>query len=203
MIVKRMVAMGALLGLFAIIATVILAMTYENTRERIAENERNVLLRNLHAVISHERHDNDIFSDTLEVIDNKLLGTRDPVTIYRARSQGAPVAAVFTIVAPDGYSGNIKLLVAINVDGTLSGVRVINHKETPGLGDYIEVERSDWITRFDGLSLNNPDEKGWHVKRDGGQFDQFTGATITPRAVVKAIHNCLLYFEEHQQDVFR
>lgn len=195
--------MGVLLGMFAIIGTAILAITHEQTKERIAENERNVLLRNLHAVISPDSHDNELFADTIEVTDTKLLGTKKPVTVYRARLNGKPVAAVFAAIAPEGYNGNIKLLVAINMDGTLSGVRVIGHRETPGLGDYIEETRSDWITKFTGLSLRNPDKKGWRVKRDGGEFDQFTGATITPRAIVKAVYNCLRYFKQHQQDVFR
>ena len=203
MIIKRMVQMGILLGVFAVIGTTILAITHEQTKERIAENERNVLLRNLHAVISPDSHDNELFTDTIEVTDTNLLGTKKPVTVYRARLNEKPVTAIFAAIAPDGYNGNIKLLVAINMDGTLSGVRVIGHRETPGLGDYIEETRSDWITKFTGLSLHNPDKRGWHVKRDGGEFDQFTGATITPRAIVKAVYNCMTYFEQHQQDVFR
>ena len=195
--------MGMLLGVFAVIGTAILAITHEQTKERIAENERNVLLRNLHAVISPDNHDNELFTDTIEVTDTNLLGTKKAVTVYRARLDAKPVTAIFAAIAPDGYNGNIKLLVAINMDGTLSGVRVIGHRETPGLGDYIEETRSDWITKFTGLSLHNPDKKGWRVKRDGGEFDQFTGATITPRAVVKAVYNCMTYFEQHQQDVFR
>ncbi len=203
MIIKRMVQMGMLLGVFAVIGTAILAITHEQTKERIAENERNVLLRNLHAVISPDNHDNELFTDTIEVTDTNLLGTKKAVTVYRARLDAKPVTVIFAAIAPDGYNGNIKLLVAINMDGTLSGVRVIGHRETPGLGDYIEETRSDWITKFTGLSLHNPDKKGWHVKRDGGEFDQFTGATITPRAIVKAVYNCMIYFEQHQQDVFR
>ncbi|MDH5435235.1 MAG: electron transport complex subunit RsxG [Gammaproteobacteria bacterium] len=203
MILKRMMQMGVLLGLFAIIGTTILAITHEQTKERIAENERNVLLRNLHAVISPDTHDNELFSDTIEVTDAKLLGSKKPITVYRARLNKTPVAAVFAAIAPDGYNGDIKLLIAIKMDGSLLGVRVVGHRETPGLGDYIEVARSDWITKFTGLSLNNPAKKSWHVKRDGGEFDQFTGATITPRAVVRAVYNSLVYFEQHQQDVFR
>lgn len=202
MIIKRMTQMGILLGVFAIIGTAILAITHEQTKERIAENERNVLLRNLHAVVTPDSHDNELFTDTIEVTDAKLLGSKKPVTVYRARLNGKPVAAIFSAIAPDGYNGNIKLLVAIKADGTLSGVRVIGHRETPGLGDYIEAERSDWITKFTGLSLIQPDERGWRVKRDGGNFDQFTGATITPRAVVKAVYHCLQYFRQHQQDIF-
>src|SRR5690606_4959952 len=120
-----------------------------------------------------------------------MLGTTQPVTVYRAFRGGEPVAALFNSVAPDGYSGEIRLLVGVRVDGSLSGVRVLSHKETPGLGDPIEVRHSDWITRFSGLSLENPPFERWKVRRDGGDFDQFTGATITPRAVVKATRNTL------------
>jgi electron transport complex protein RnfG len=122
--------------------------------------------------------------------------------VYRARKYGWPVAVVLAPVAPDGYNGTIRLLVAIKMDGTLAGVRVIQHRETPGLGDAIEAERSDWILGFDGKSLNDPVQEKWKVKRDGGDFDQFTGATITPRAVVKAVNKALLYFRLHGHSLF-
>ena len=111
-------------------------------------------------------------------------------------------AAVLTAVAPEGYGGGIRLLVAINYDGTLAGVRVLSHHETPGLGDKIEAERSDWILQFEGLSLENPAPRNWRVKKDGGRFDQFTGATITPRAVVAAVYDALVYFEAHREALF-
>jgi electron transport complex protein RnfG len=115
---------------------------------------------------------------------------------------GQPVAAIFTSVAPDGYSGNIKLLVGILHNGVLAGVRVISHKETPGLGDAIEADRSNWILSFNEKSLQNPPLKQWGVKKDGGFFDSFTGATITPRAVVNAVKNTLLYFQENREMIF-
>jgi len=114
---------------------------------------------------------------------------------------GKPVAVLATPVAPDGYSGSIKLLVGVYADGTLAGVRVLAHKETPGLGDAIEATRSDWILTFEGKSLNNPPPKAWAVKKDGGAFDQFTGATITPRAVVKAARQFLIYFQQHKEQL--
>ena len=125
-----------------------------------------------------------------------------PVTVYRARKSGKPFAAVFSTVAPDGYSGEIRLLVAVKADGSLAGVRVLEHKETPGLGDLIDESKSRWILGFDGLSLGNPPEKQWKVKRDGGSFDQFTGATVTPRAVVEAVKNILSFFKANQEKVF-
>lgn len=199
---KYMIKTGLLLGTFAIIGTSLLAITNQNTKQRIADNERAALLRSLHILISPDKHDNDIFHDIIKVKHPRLLGSRKPVTVYRARMNNAPVAAVLTPVAPDGYNGKIKLLVAIYRDGTLGGVRVLSHKETPGLGDYIDEDKSDWITGFANRSLSNPKTKGWQVKRDGGIFDQFTGATITPRAVVTAVYNTLQYFAKHRDLLF-
>ncbi|MGD8629642.1 MAG: electron transport complex subunit RsxG [Gammaproteobacteria bacterium] len=193
---------AAILLLFALIGTAMVAYTYDSTREQIAANERATLLRKLHRLIPPESHDNALLQDTLQVQDRTLLGTTDPVTIYRARMQGKPVAVVITAVAPDGYSGSIRLLVGINVDGTLGGVRVVSHRETPGLGDAIEEERSDWILGFTGKSLQNPPLEKWAVKKDGGAFDQLTGATITPRAVVKAVRQALLYYRHHKDALF-
>ena len=114
----------------------------------------------------------------------------------------SPIALVMATTAPDGYSGSIRLLVGINIDGSLSGVRVVAHRETPGLGDAIDEDRSDWIRIFDGKSLQDPPEERWAVRKDGGAFDQLTGATVTPRAVVKAVRQALLYYREHQQALF-
>ena len=191
-----------LLAIFAVVSTGMLAYTYENTKEQVAINERESLLHTLHALVPPGAHDNDLYDDTITVRSPEYLGSREPVTVYRARKHGAPVAAILSVVAPDGYSGDIKLLIAIAYDGTMLGVRVASHKETPGLGDAIEVDRSNWILGFNGKSLDNPDEKGWHVKKDGGVFDQFTGATITPRAVVKAVHKSLKYFAAHRDELF-
>ena len=201
-VVKNMLLVASLLALFAVAGTSLVALTHEATKERIAANERAALLRSLHSLIPPARHDNDLFTDITEVSDPELLGTPAPVTVYRARRGGEPVAAVLTPVAPDGYSGRIILLVAINHDGTLAGVRVVSHRETPGLGDAVEEERSDWIHSFAGKSLNNPSAKGWKVKRDGGIFDQFTGATVTPRAVVEAVYHALQYFNRHRDALF-
>ena len=191
-----------LLTLFAVTCTLLVAYTFRVTHDKIAESEREALLRNLHSVVNEQYYDNDLFNDYITMTSAKLLGTTDPVPVFRARKQGRPVAAIFTPIAPNGYSGAIKLIVGINYDGTLSGVRVLEHHETPGLGDAIEERRSHWIFQFDGKSLNNPDDKAWKVKRDGGQFDQITGATITPRAVVKAVHNTLLFFNDNKEQIF-
>jgi electron transport complex protein RnfG len=198
-----MLRTGLVLALFAVIGTGIVAYTFEQSRGRIAANERAALLEKLQVLIPAAEHDNDMLADKIEVTDRALLGSIKPVTVYRARKAGQPVAAVFTpVVAPDGYSGPIKLLVAVQYDGTLAGVRVIAHRETPGLGDPIEETRSVWILKFTGRSLADPQPDKWKVKKDGGVFDQFTGATITPRAVVKAVDNCLQYFAANRDRLF-
>jgi electron transport complex protein RnfG len=199
---RNMLIGAMILGLFAVIGTGLVALTYEGTAERIAENERQALLHNLHQIISPDSHDNDIYEDVITVHDRALLGSKEGVNVYRARIGGHPVAAVIASAAPDGYNGTIKLLVGIHYDGTLAGVRVINHRETPGLGDAIEAERSDWILGFSGHSLQQPAAEQWKVKKDGGVFDQFTGATITPRAVVKAVYNTLRYYQQHREALF-
>ena len=202
MLVKHMFKTGILLGLFAIVGTALIAFTFDNTAERIAAEEREFLLRSIQALIPASSYDNDLYSDTVSVVSPQLLGSRNTVPVYRARKDGKPVALVMEPVAPDGYSGAIKLLVAIAYDGTVLGVRVLSHQETPGLGDNIEIGKSNWITSFTGQSLSKLDNRQWHVKKDGGVFDQFTGATITPRAVVKAVHNSLKYFSQHRDALF-
>jgi electron transport complex protein RnfG len=191
-----------LLGLFAIIGTAMVAMIHDATAERIAANHRAFLLKSLHILVPPEQHDNDLFTDVITVTNQELLGSKKPVRVYRARRNEKPVTAIINAVAPDGYSGSIELLVAIRYDGSLAGVRVVKHKETPGLGDSIEASRSDWILGFDDRSLTNPEKKGWAVKRDGGIFDQFTGATISPRAIVNAVYRSLLYFDTHKDELF-
>ena len=199
---RQILISGAFLWLFAVAGTTLVAVTEFSTAEAIVENERQVLLRNLHALLPPDELDNDIAADNLELPPSPLLGTDSSSLVYRARLGGEPVAAVFNSVAPDGYSGSIHLLVGVYVDGSLAGVRVVKHAETPGLGDAIELRKSDWIEGFDGKSLGNPEAAGWRVKRDGGVFDQLTGATITPRAVVKAVHNTLLYYQQNADMIF-
>jgi len=199
---RQIIITTIILLMFAVIGTALVSYTFDSTRDRIAANERATLLRKLHRLIPPGRHDNILLDDAIEVRDKGLLGTDKPVMVYRARKDGKPVALVIAPIAPDGYSGSIKLLVGINIDGTLSGVRAIAHRETPGLGDGIDEEHSDWILRFSGLSLENPPLERWKVRKDGGDFDQLTGATITPRAVVRAVRNALLYYRKHQEALF-
>jgi len=199
---RSMFRAAAILAGFAVIGALLVAITWQSTEERIAENERAFLLRSLTDVLPEGAYDNAVHDDAITVTDPVLLGTDDPVTVYRARRDGQPVAVVLTPVAPGGYSGPIRLLVGVLEDGTLSGVRVVAHRETPGLGDKIEVERDDWILDFTGRRLGRPPLEQWAVRRDGGVFDQFTGATITARAVVSAVRDALIYFEANRDRLF-
>lgn len=201
-LIQKMIISAIVLGVFAIGGTTMVAFTFEQTKEQIKENHRQAILRSLHQLITPEEHDNDIFTDTIEVTDRKLLGSKYPVTVFRARKKGKPVAAILTAIAPDGYTDKISILVAIKHNGELAGVRVVNHKETPGLGDAVDIEKSDWILQFNNKSLAKLDEKKWKVKRDGGTFDQLTGATITPRAIVKAVHKALLFYKQQGDKLF-
>lgn len=190
------------LALFAAFGSGLLLLVDRGTHERIAENEAAMLRARLNEVLPESAYNNTLLEDTVEIISPDELGGDAPHTIYLARKDTRPVAAVLTVIAPDGYSGNIKLLVGIYYDGKLAGVRTVAHRETPGLGDGIEISRSDWILDFNGRSLLDPASERWKVKRDGGAFDSFTGATITPRAVVKAVHKALIYFEREKEILF-
>ena len=199
---RQVLLSGVFLWLFAVVGTTLVALTEYSTSATIVENERQLLLRNLYALLPMNRLDNDIATDTLELPASTLLGTDDDSTVYRARLRGEPVAAIFNSIAPDGYNGKIHLLVGVYIDGSLAGVRVVKHAETPGLGDAVEIRKSSWIEDFAGKSLTNPSQDRWRVKRDGGDFDQFTGATITPRAVVAAVRNTLLYYQQNADMIF-
>jgi electron transport complex protein RnfG len=200
---RQILLSGLFLCLFAIAGTTFVAVTENLAREQIVENERRVLLRNLHALLPEDKLDNNIVADTLRIQASELLGTDEPSLVYRARYQGDPVAAIFNSIAPNGYSGKIHLLVGVYFDGSIAGVRALKHSETPGLGDAIEIRKSDWVLDFDGKSLGNPPRAQWLVKRDKGVYDQFTGATITPRAIVQAVKNTLLYYEQNAGELFQ
>ena len=187
---------------FAVVGTGLVAVTYTGTRDIIAEAQRKALEASLNQLVPADRYDNRVTEDRIEVVAPDWLGTDQPVTVYRARKNGQPVALFATPIAPDGYSGPIQLLVGVYADGTLAGARVLAHKETPGLGDGIDEKRSSWILAFAGKSLENPRPDGWKVKKDGGAFDQFTGATVTPRAVVKATRKFLEYVQTHREQLF-
>lgn len=192
---------AAALGLVALAGTALLTAVNWLTADRIAEQERRVVLEQLGKIIP-EQFDNPLLDDRITLMDEIFFPRGQQVTVWRARSQGKPLAAILKFSAVNGYNGNITLLAGINADGSLRGVRVISHKETPGLGDAIEIEKSNWVLGFAGKSMKNPEENKWKVKREGGEFDQFTGATITPRAVVDAVRLALEYFDAHQEILF-
>ncbi|WP_367114692.1 electron transport complex subunit RsxG [Thiohalocapsa sp.] len=187
---------GLILGGFAVAGVGVVAMTNDLTAERIAANKRQAMLDKLEAIVPAGRVANDPLADNIKVSDPELLGA-EQTEVFRVRDQAdGPVAVILQPVVPDGYAGPIRLLVSVLHDGSLGGVRVLEHHETPGLGDRIDEKKTDWIVeQFNGKSLGDPPLEKWGVKRDGGDFDQFTGATITPRSVVKAVKNTLLFVQ--------
>lgn len=190
-----------ILALFAMACTATVASVQLLTEDRIEFQSQQQLIQQLNQVIQTDSHDNEMFRDCIIAPagrDTELLID----VIYRARLNNTPIAAAIKTVAPDGYSGNIELLIAINTDGSVSGVRTLLHKETPGLGDKIELRKSDWITTFSGKKVLGNNDNRWAVKKDGGMFDQFTGATITPRAVVKTVRKTIDYFQANQKVIF-
>ncbi|WP_339525008.1 electron transport complex subunit RsxG [Pseudomonas sp. EA_35y_Pfl2_R111] len=189
------------LGLFAIATVGLVAVLQQATAGRIANAEREAQVRALSEILPQGSYDNHLLDNSIQLHD-ALLGSKSPQTAYIALKNGKPSAVILRATAPDGYSGAIHLLIGIHADGRLAGVRVLGHRETPGLGDKIELAKSAWIHSFDGKSLSNPGEDGWAVKKDRGEFDQFAGATITPRAVVKAVHKALQYFDANQEQLF-
>lgn len=191
---------GYLVG-FALIGTAMLAYTFIHTEAPIAKAQDEARMALFGQLLSADYYDNQLLADSITLKQGEL-GNASETQLYRARLQGQPSAVILQTTAPDGYSGEIKLLIAIKTNGELLGVRVLEHKETPGLGDYIDIQHGDWILSFNGLSLTKVNTDNWRVKKDGGQFDYVTGATITPRAVVKAVHKALVYFSHHQQTLF-
>lgn len=199
---KHVFVLGWSLSLFAFFGTALMVITHWHSEPYIEENEQRQLLRSLQQVIPADRYDNDILNDSITVLAPKFLGSDKPSINYRARKKGEPVALALSLVAPNGYSGPISLLLGIDYSGKVIGVRVVKHRETPGLGDAIEKRRSDWIDIFKHKSLANTGPEMWKVKRDGGAFDQLTGATITPRAIVSAVQRGLQYFQIHRESLF-
>jgi electron transport complex protein RnfG len=201
-IAKASVITALNLLFFALIGTALLALTYELTLEPIARSEENEKLKLITQIAPVSEYDNDIMKDTLQLAADELLGNDGTTVAYIGRLKGSPSIAVIQAIAPDGYGGRIRLIVAIRSDGRIGGVRVISHKETPGLGDYIEIAKNKWIKVFDGASLESIKDSDWKVKKDGGAFDYMAGATITPRAVVKEVHRVLRYFAQHRDELF-
>ncbi|HSC69275.1 MAG TPA: electron transport complex subunit RsxG [Cellvibrio sp.] len=189
---------------FAIVTAGALALTNLGTQERIATAERAAQQRALFEIIPLDKHDNDLLNDTIDVPPAALeqLGLVGGEKIHRARQRGEISALIVPAMARDGYSGDISMIVGVNRDGTVAGVRILLHKETPGLGDKIELKKHQWILGFNGKSLQVPVIEEWQVKKDGGIFDQFAGATITPRAVVGQVKRVLEFVAANQQTLF-
>ena len=193
-----------LLGAFALVTTALLAFTADLTKDRITKAEREAQQKALFEIVPKTRHTNDILSETIKVPESAWegLGLKSGGDIYVARHTDETIAVIIPAVAPDGYSGDIRMIVGINADGSIAGVRIIDHHETPGLGDKIELSKNKWISDFNGKSLTNPASARWKVKKDGGDFDQFAGATITPRAVVNQIRRVLEFVDSHHDELF-
>jgi len=201
------------LGLFAIVTAGSIGIAQVATKDRIEKNIQIAQAKALHEIVPQSTYDNDLLNDTISLSSHeahdeiharwnvRLLGPiAEDAVAYVARKNGKAHTVILPVTAPDGYTTHIDMIVGIKLDGSLAGVRVIDHKETPGLGDKIEAKKHPWILQFPGLSLLNPEEKSWGVKKDGGEFDQFTGATITPRAVVRSVRLALQFFQQHGKE---
>ncbi|HEX2493801.1 MAG TPA: electron transport complex subunit RsxG [Steroidobacter sp.] len=197
--IARSAAALAAIGAVLSLAAVVLAQV---TRDRVARNERSWIKQPLYALLDPASYDNDPLADRIVIQSRDLLGVSIPATVYRARRRGAPVAAVIQSVAPEGYRGPIELLVAVRWDGALLGVQVLRHNETPGLGDAFETREAGWLQAFRGLSLSNPPQNRWTVRKEGGDFDAFTGATVTPRAIVKGVRRALEFYRADRDRLF-
>ncbi len=199
---KKISTTAATMIIFSLAASTALSVFYFITKSPIDESDARAKRIFLNQVIPADLYDNNLVKDTISVEPSPLLGNKKNIDIYRAKKNNQVIAVIIEAVAPDGYSGEIKTLVGIDQEDKILGVRVITHKETPGLGDYIEIDKSQWIKNFNLKSLDKVSEKQWAVKKDGGDFDYISGATITPRAVIKSTYKCLLYSKENKKRLF-
>ena len=189
---------ASILLVFSLVATALLSLTFTRTQPTIEKSEQAKRLALLNQVLPPTLYDNDLLASRQTLPADERLGTQRPSSMWVARRGGEVTAVVVEVIAPDGYSGAIHLLVGIGADGRVTGVRVTAHRETPGLGDYIDRAKSAWIEQFTGKDLLDPEPRLWKVAKDGGVFDARAGATITPRAVVKAVRLALEYFAQHR-----
>ena len=194
---------GTVLALFAAITSVAIGWTYLGTKAQIDFEVRRAEARQLLEIFPPDTHDNEIVDDVFQVApETTLLGIRERRQGYRVRQGNTVVGVILPATARDGYSGDIRLLVGIDRTGAVAGVRVLSHRETPGLGDKIDLKKSSWILSFDRKTLSNPVIQGWAVTKDGGDFDAFTGATVTPRAVVAAVKSAIEYSQNNRSTLF-
>ena len=193
---------GVTLATVAALCTALVAITWQLTEERIAANETAWLERSLEPALAGLFFDSGVTESMITIAPPHALPGNEAAIVYRIYAEQQPVAALFVVSARDGYAGPIRLLIGIVMDSTVTGVRVLEHRETPGLGDRIDLAKSDWILQFDGHSLFDPVPGAWAIKRDGGEFDQLSGASVSPRAIVKAIKSTLLYFDDNRETIF-
>lgn len=193
---------GVTLAVIAAVCAALVAITYSFTSERIAVNEKAWLEKSLEPALAGLTFEGSVSGSMLVVRTPHDLPGPDDVIIYRVYADDLPVAALFAVTARDGYAGAIRVLIGIEYDGTVTGIRILEHRETPGLGDKIVASRSDWVFQFDGRSLDDPPLAQWSIRRDGGEFDQLTGASVTPRAVIKVTKETLIYFAAHRDEIF-
>ena len=204
---RMAVRTAVILLIFVVVFTSLLSAAYLSTRPAIEAAAADEKMKLISEVLPRELYDNDLLKDALQLPPSVGLGNDEASTAYRASKAGKSTALVVEAVAADGYSGKIRLLLAVAADGSLLGVRVTQHRETPGLGDYIDPRKDKnkerpWIRQFDGLSLATVADREWRVRKDNGRFDSVAGATVTPRAVVKAVHKALQYVAENRQQLF-
>ncbi|CAM8373577.1 RnfG Predicted NADH,ubiquinone oxidoreductase, subunit RnfG [Candidatus Methylopumilus universalis] len=199
---KKVSITASAMIIFSLVASAALSVSYFLTKTPIEESDARAKRMFLNQVVPSNLYDNNLVEDTISVEPNPLIGNKKNIDIYRAKKNNQVIAVIIETIAPDGYSGEIKTLVGVDQKDKILGVRVITHKETPGLGDYIEVDKSHWIKNFNLKSLDEMGEKEWAVKKDGGDFDYVSGATITSRAVIKSTYKSLLYVKENKKRLF-
>ncbi|GLS84426.1 electron transport complex subunit RsxG [Paraferrimonas haliotis] len=192
---------GLILAGFALVTTFVVSLTFQGTKAKIAQQQQQELVKVLSQIIPDDNYDSPLYQHCVQVSSEQFLGTASTQRAFIASKNNEPVAMAIETTAPDGYSGDIHLIVGIDKQGKVLGVRTLSHQETPGLGDHIELRKSDWVESFKGRVLSGQKDPRWAVKKDGGSFDQFTGATITPRAYVKAVKNTLIYFQYHFDEI--
>lgn len=199
---RIMAKSGFSLAIFALISVVFVSTSERLTRDKIAENKAMMLLMALNEVVPPSAYTNNLVNSKV-VLSKQKTGFIKDTPVFFAIDDKQAVAAIFEVTTLKGYSGAIKVLVGIDAqDKSITGVRIIEHKETPGLGDKMELRKSNWVLSFNGKSLTNQSLQDWQVRKDGGTFDQFTGATITPRAIVNLVKSTLLYAQAHLDDIF-
>ncbi|MGB0495381.1 MAG: electron transport complex subunit RsxG [Kangiellaceae bacterium] len=193
---------AVILAVFAMASTATVALVYQFTKDKIAQEVERVMNQQLNTLVDANQYNNQPNLDCILIADHKEDSPHTINKIFRMRKNQQPIAAIFSVTATNGYSGNIDMMVAFSTNQMLLGIAVLNHSETPGLGDKIESHKSEWSRQFDNISLSNKNDKSWRVKKDGGDFDALTGATITPRAVIGSIHESVKYFLNNQSNIF-